>query len=264
MQYKKLLQKAGIGPRRTKALGSGAYFKARLILPQKNDARKRATLAGKVIKQLKHFVTAKEAKHIRTIMKEYASELKKAGIRAIDFKMVSTITKKPGLLRITFIQQYVPAENMLHNYLKVCPAKEAVKIFSEMVMTADLMDCWSRNHPGHIGLDMRTTNYAIVDGKLTLMDLYPPIVMQKKDSIKPVDLIKMRRDPKKRLHAFFAPKRVRELTRQGIRDRMDPKHQQRHILEDFTYARPELKELFTEELERKRANRLIQLQFSFR
>ncbi|VVB74351.1 Uncharacterised protein [uncultured archaeon] len=140
--------------RKTQYLGSGAYFKVKRVLPGKGDLRKRVTLSGKVVKVLKNTVTGKEAAHIRRIMTAYSAELKKAGIPAIELRMVVTITKKPGKLRITFVQPFVAEESMLHNYLKTCPAKEAVSIFEKMLSTADRMHKWSENNPGNIGLDM--------------------------------------------------------------------------------------------------------------
>ncbi|VVB74353.1 Uncharacterised protein [uncultured archaeon] len=80
------------------------------------------------------------------------------------------------------------------------------------------------------------------------MGLYPPIIIQHKESVKVEDLIKMRRDPRKLLMGLFFPKKYKQLTRQGIKDRMNPKHQKNHLIEDFTIARPELAEEFRKAL----------------
>ncbi len=253
MQYNWFLKKIGIGNGKTAYLGKGSYFQVKRVLPNKRDLGKRVTLSGKVLKILRHLVDTKEAKHIRTIMTKYKEALKDAKIPAIDTRMVVTWTKTPGKFRIHFVQPFVPREMMLHNYLKTCPAREALTIFSEMVTITERMQEWSRKNPGAIGIDARTTNYAMINGVPTLVDLYPPII-RGEESVNVNDLIKMRRtDLKRLLLDKVTPKKYRQLTWRGIKERMDPVHQQRHLLEDFSEARPELKSEFAIALERAKA-----------
>ena len=154
-----------------KRLPNQGYFtRPKVVLASKS---KNSRLKGKVLKQYKGLMETNRAVRLRGLVKTYINSLQKAGLPVLETKVVLTPTKS-GKYQLCMVQPEIAGQNILSNYLKTCSGQEALSAFHQMIEITRKVERFNKNCSNKIGLDPKTSNYAIVDGKLTQIDFYPP------------------------------------------------------------------------------------------
>lgn len=229
--------------KRTQKLGSGVFTVARKVLPKQNRKAKAGALTGKVIKPLWGASTTQEGLRLKRLVAEYGAKLERAGINALP-TMVRFTAKRANSNKVFLIQPFVEKRLILTNYFKHCSPKEAVRIFEELHESILKMADSNKKNKHKFGMDISPENFAIVDGKLTLIDLYPPFVMNSEE-ITSRDLIQKARGAiVMQIKNNIAPSYFNRRAEYEIQKRLTPEKLRQRILKKFSALRPELREEF--------------------
>ncbi len=141
----------------------GAFSKLRLITD--------GPLSGRAWKKTNPF-SKQDSKKIRILIQEYINELNKAGASVIETKVYLTGTNEQ---RINFLQPHIPKELILDKYLKKCDDAQAILIAKQMNNLFNKIKKHNLKN-NEIGFDYNLTNFALIDGKIHLIDLFPPLI----------------------------------------------------------------------------------------
>jgi len=96
-----------------------------------------------------------------------------------------------------------------------------------------------------IGLDPKSANYAIVDGKVVQIDFYPPQI-KGNQSTTPYDLTQRLRSKTLKVLANLMNGRVRKRINQELDKHYDGDFLARRILSHFKRAKPQMRQEFEE------------------
>lgn len=105
--------------------GHGWFTKPLLVLRTKS---KKSHLVGKVLKQYRGAMTAKEGVRIRRLIDSYSKYLTISGIPVIETRCVLVPTKN-GKYKINQVQPFVAQEAIMSNYLATCNKENAIDAF---------------------------------------------------------------------------------------------------------------------------------------
>jgi len=218
-----------------KLSGHGSFIKPLLVLKTKS---KKSRLVGKVFKRYKGTMNAKEGVRIRQMINTYQKCLTIANIPTIETRTV-LIPVKNGNYRLCQVQSFVTKENVLSNYLKNCTKSQAIDVIKQMAQVIKKLEEFNKTHKENIGMDLKPSNFALHEGKVTLLDLYPPLIKDG-DSIKANDLLNHLRNKPLTKISLLAKTLTNQLIDIGIKKHFETDFLKRKLLWRFVKARPEL------------------------
>jgi len=188
----------------------------------------------KALKMYKSFSPAEYQTRKQSI-EDYISKLRKIGIPVIKTKVFGT--KQKGKIRLGALQEYVHPEFLLSNYLKKCSKEQAQQTFSQILNLIKLTDRSKTVAP-----DFLINDFAMVNGKLTLIDVFPPVNF---NNLNPERNITERRwFTKSRIRHLIMPKSEVARVQANTEELFNQNAMNRRMLSAFTKSRPELKSVF--------------------
>jgi hypothetical protein len=219
--------------------GKGWFTKPLLVIKTKS---RNSRLVGKVLKQYKGSMSAKEGVRLKRLINSYSIYLEEAGIPVIQTRCVLTPTKK-GLYNINQVQPQVPQEVILSNYLSKCNREEAMDTFRQLMQIVKKLETFNKTHKQKIGLGPKPSNFAVIEGKVTLIDLYPPQVKDG-DELRVNDILDRLQNKfiKKVSTVLEAP--ARRIVKREIDKHWSTEKLRERIIWHYSKRRPELKSEF--------------------
>ncbi|MEK6958481.1 MAG: DUF6206 family protein [archaeon] len=233
------------GERRYIKIGAGGFVSPKLILHTKESARRKSPLAGKVLKQYRSLVSAKDAVRLRNTIGLYDTRLNEMGIKTLATRIVFAPTRKQNAYQLNLIQEHVQKEMILDNYLKSCTPKEAGEIFSKSLDLLERMHRYNKSHKEKIGADITAKNLALVNGELVLLDIYPPF-MKGEGELKVTDVADQRVRLESRILRLLSPARSDMRAKRKLEKMVNTNNALEVILKTFSKARPKMRREFFE------------------
>lgn len=182
-----------------------------------------------------------DAKKTREITREYLTELKNAGINVLDTKIQITSQEKS---RIHFLQELVPKENILQTYLKKSNNTQAIKLAKQMKTMHEKINIYNKqNKNNNIGIDFKLDNFAFINGKVYLIDIFPPLLKKEKNFILNISkktIAKSKYGIWQRILGPFS----KILINHRINDLFDSQKMQKRLYKRFSKEKPHLKKQF--------------------
>jgi len=221
--------------------GKGWFTRPLLVLKTKS---KKSRLVGKVLKKYKGTMTAKEGVRLKRMINSYLNCFLIANIPVLETRSVLVPTKN-GKYRLFQVQPPVPNELVLSNYLTTCSKEQAIDVFKQMKQIIQKIENFNTTHQEKIGMDPKPSNFAMQNGKVTLIDLYPPQI-KGKDELKADDLLKHLRNKPITRASLLLKRLTREVINQKIEKHYETDFLKGKMLWHFSSKWPELTEQFRE------------------
>jgi hypothetical protein len=219
----------------------GFFTRPKRILTTK---AKNSRLKGKVLKQYAGLLEVNEGVRIRRMVKTYIELLKRSGTPILETRVLITPTRN-GKYQLNIVQPFIEQKFILSNYLRNCTPQEAADAFRQMLQNARRVKQFNSQNVEKIGLDPKSANYAIVDGKVVQIDFYPPQI-KGTESTTPQDLTQRLRSRTLKVMAKLLNGRVRRRINQELDKHYDGDFLARRIFSHFKAARPEIRSLLEE------------------
>lgn len=195
------------GEKRFLRLGErGAFTKPKLILRTTESKRKRVSIAGKVLKQYKGLLTAKEGTRLKRMTQTYTTLLKKLDIPYLPARLVLAPTRN-GKYQLNAVQDFRLRKTIVSNYLTTCTKESAIDILRQVLNYAKRIEEHNKKNEQKIVIDAKPENMAIIDGKVTLIDLYPPF-LRGQETTTAKDLRERLVSKEHRLEAWLFPEKI--------------------------------------------------------
>jgi hypothetical protein len=227
--------------------GQGVYSKPLIVLATREDARKRATLGGKVWKRLQGTLRPKQAVKLKHAVRRYQNLLRAAGIKTVETKVVIAPTKNGFSANI--IQPFILPEQLLEHRLRECPKADAIKYFRKAKRLINKVKNFNRQlelvgSEVKIGLDLKPENFAVINNEVLLLDLFPLIMtangkpVHDEFGIQPISAIR------KTAATFLGNTALGESA--FIQKHISPSAMKARLIKKFSAIRPELRKVFIE------------------
>lgn len=221
-----------------KKVGRGWFTKPMHIVKM----RSKSSLQGKVLKKYQGTFTRAGALRIERMVLDYLSFLKQTGIPTLETK-VKLIPTKNNKYRLFMLQPLIEKQNILSEKLKVCSREEALDYFRQTLNYVNQLSKFNSRGAEKVGLDLKPKNYAIVNGKVTQLDFFPPQIKENMQ-VNSRDLTehlgsRMLRGMT-RLVGFPVDNRIEH----ALEQHFSPDFLSDRISRHFTRVRPELKKEF--------------------
>jgi|GEM_PF-5268180 len=187
--------------RKTTLIGRGAYAKVKKV-KAKPGAKQR------VIKTIPFQLTREQATRAVEAVREFRSALKREQIPTISTGVYAI--KKGNSYRLSMIQQFVPKEKMLGSFLKKCSSQEAIWAYEEVTKLFEKIMQINKTQET-LGADFVTSNLAVIDGKLTLLDIFPPLTPNAKKTTEEIGIrqnIRTIKALRKKIKDKFNPQKI--------------------------------------------------------
>ncbi|MFA6319364.1 MAG: DUF6206 family protein [archaeon] len=220
----------------------GAFTRPKLIHKTQETLRKRFTLAGKVIKQYKGLVTIKEGKRLKNMTNNYQKILQELKIPFLQTRIILNLTKTKKF-QLTAIQEYIPKELILTRYLKENTQIKNGECLRQALQYAKIIQKFNETHEQKITIDAKPDNFAIINKKLTLIDLYPPLI-KSTHSINVNDFKQRLVSKRMRLKSWFFKQEIEDQIKTQLQDYFTPNYISKRILLSFIQANPKYEEFF--------------------
>ncbi len=227
--------------------GIGVYSKPMVVLATAADAKKRATLGGKVWKRLRGTMKPIQAQTLRTAIERYQGLLNHAGIKTIQTKVVITPVK--GGYAANLIQPFLKPEELLEHRLRRCNSEDAVAYFKKVDKMIEKIKALNKTLEYHkstirIGLDLKPENFAVQHKEVKLLDMFPIMITEKGRAIHD----RLGIEPISRLRrttaTFFGNTYIGE--GKFIERHTTPSAMKARLVRKFAAVRPELRKEFEE------------------
>lgn len=186
--------------------GGGAFTRPKLILSTTESKRKRVSIAGKVLKQYKGLLTAKEGVRLKRMTKTYTSILEKLDIPYLPARLVLTPTRN-NKFQLNAVQNFKKREAIVSKYLTTCTKESAINVVRQVLEYARKVENHNKTSEQKIMIDAKPENMALIDGKVTLIDLYPPF-LRGEQTTTAKDLRERLVSKKQRAWAWFFPEKI--------------------------------------------------------
>ena len=228
------------GEKRYSVLRRKGFFTRPVLVHETVESRrKKSNLAGKVLKPHKPLMTPAHAAETKAKVIEYISLLGEAGVLVHPTKIVIIPTKVRGKVQLNFVQDLIPKHFILNSYLKYCSKEEAISAFTKTLNIFEKIKAYSK--PGRmLGIDSSLINLAVVNGKIVLIDIYPPFIKNKFELTGKEHSREMR-NPLFRWAAKTFPTIATRLANRVVDSRFDMPYRRSELLRHFSRARPELR-----------------------
>jgi len=184
----------------------GAFTKPKLILATSESKRKRVSIAGKVLKQYKGLLTAKEGIRLKQMTKTYTSILEKLNIPYLPARLVLAPTRN-GKYQLNAVQNFKMRKTIVSKYLTTCTKESAIDILRQVLGHARRIEEYNRKNEQKIIIDAKPENMVLIEGKVTLIDLYPPF-LRGEQTTTAKDLRERLVSKQHRLEAWFFPEKI--------------------------------------------------------
>lgn len=219
-------------------LGKGAFVEVYKILELKEENNISYLKNGKVIKQFMFPLFEDDAKKLKKLLKKFILFNKKAGVKIIDTKIFISNSMKNNKVYFFMIQPFVPKKFFVENYLKTSSKKEKQKIYLEIVSLIKKVNKFNKGNEIIIGTNFSPQNMALINGKLTLIDIFPPYIKNVNDvngpnSITPSDLVNYKRELHVRILKYIIKEKIIEDHALRFEARFDAKESIKRVKKAF-------------------------------
>ncbi len=220
----------------------GFYTRPILVHTTLQSAKKRFTLAGKVLKPHKPIMTKENALVAKKEILDYVNALTEAGINVYPTQVKLIPTKIKGKLQLNFIQDLIPKNQILFEYLKHCDEKQAITTFEKALNIFEKIEKYNQGKT-KIGIDSSVLNLAIINGEISLIDIYPAYI-KNNFKLTPKEAIREVRSPTIRFLTKLMPKTATAIAQKRIDNRFNTNSRKKSLLKHFIKIRPNLKTEF--------------------
>jgi len=224
------------GEKRFKRISSrGVFTRPKLMLAGR--------LKGKIVKQYHGLVASQERARLTRLIDSYQKKLAQIGITVLPTEIKFGISLKNGKSQLKLIQPLVPEKAILLNYLKTCNGNEALLALEKTLEALDKIKKFNSKGETKIGIDATLSNLAIINGKITLIDIYPAF-LKNAEEITTNEILDRVGQRSARILKFILPKNAYTFAEKRINQRLNAQYMQKRITLKFQKLRPELKPEF--------------------
>lgn len=226
------------GEKRFSVLSKKGHY-TKPVLVHKTIQNPNGALVGKVLKPHKPLMTFSDAKQAKKEINDYIKHLTAAGIKVHPTTIKIIPTSKKGKCQLNFIQNLIPKNQLLPNYLKHCSEDKFFETFNQVLNIFNKIEKYNSSKT-RISIDSLPLNLAIINNEVVLIDIYPAFI--KNDvTIQSKNALKELRSPIIRFFTKLAPKFSNSIAQKVIDNRFDLTKRKQRMFYHFSKARPNLK-----------------------
>jgi hypothetical protein len=227
----------------------GYYTKPKRILETSQNRGKKGSLAGKIFKQYRPLMSLERASKKKRDIITYIEQLEKIGITVFPTKARIIPTRRNGKFQLILIQESIPSEHIMNNYIRNCTDKEAVRLFEKTINMLEKIRI--ANQKGiHLSIDSSPKNLAVINGEPVLIDLYPVFLNHGKDNVS--SALSGLRSRTLRVLRKLLPTHAEKYAHKKIGQLYNVDSRQKSMLNHFSKTHPTSKAIFNEILDKIR------------
>jgi hypothetical protein len=172
------------------------FERSQLKGPRKTGAFMSVQEVGNnVEKKLNLDLKESEAQDIVRVHTQFIREIERRGISVLPTTVRSD--RIGDRVKLTFIQKRVPEERLVERVFSGGKKEDVATLFSQMLaMTAGYHSI--QETATRVKFDPTPNNYALIDGRITLIDTFPPLLSEKGE-IRPAIAFKLLSQGRKRI-----------------------------------------------------------------